>query len=118
MRSLVLAIIRFHGALLMEYTNWNDLSEVKTGRKGSSDFLIRVMFRDNTSWQGEVHWLDSDKKRSFRSSLELLLLMQEAMDDADAPGASTIIRNWKDLSSGNDHDLENAYLAGSIASSK
>jgi hypothetical protein len=113
-----LAINRIHGVLLMENTNCNDLNELKTGRKGTADFLIRVMFRDNTSWQGEVHWLDSDKKRSFRSSLELLLLMQEAMDEADAPSASTIFRNWKDLSSGNDHDLDNAYLAGSIASSK
>jgi hypothetical protein len=113
-----LAINRIHGVLLMENKNCNDLNEFKTGRKGTADFLIRVMFRDNTSWQGEVHWLDSDKKRSFRSSLELLLLMQEAMDDADAPSASTIFRNWKDIASDNDHDLENACIACSVANSK
>jgi hypothetical protein len=102
----------------MENTTWNKHSELKTGRKGTTDFLIRVMFRENTTWQGEVHWLNSDKKRSFRSSLELLLLMQEAMDEADAPSASTIFRNWKDIASGNDHDLENACIACSVANSK
>ncbi len=77
----------------MDNTNWKKLSELKAVRKGTTDFLIRVMFRENTTWQGEVHWLDSDKKRSFRSSLELLHLMQEAMDEADAPSASNIFRN-------------------------
>ncbi len=118
MRMFAAVEIRILGELLMENTNWNKICEVNSVKKGTSDFLIRVMFRNNTTWQGEVHWLDSDKKRSFRSSLELLHLMQEAMDEADAPGASTIFRNWKDKVSGNDHDLENVYLSGRIASSK
>ena len=44
------------------------------------EFLIRILYRDNVSWQGEIHWLDGDRKEYFRSFLELFALMQEVME--------------------------------------
>ncbi len=61
---------------------------------GGSEFLVRVIFRQNTSWQGEVHWLDAGKKQSFRSLLELIELLQEAMDEAGKPKAEHQFNNW------------------------
>lgn len=42
-------------------------------------FRIRIMFRQNSSWQGTVTWLDGKMEESFRSVLELLILMDSAL---------------------------------------
>ena len=39
---------------------------------------VRVLFRQNASWQGSITWLDKRQEMSFRSVLELLLLMDSA----------------------------------------
>lgn len=43
-------------------------------------FAVRVLFRQNASWQGSLTWLKEGKEESFRSVLELLLLMHSALD--------------------------------------
>ena len=42
-------------------------------------FSLRVMFRQNASWQGSVTWLEGKQMQSFRSALELVLLMNSAL---------------------------------------
>ncbi|MBE6021329.1 MAG: hypothetical protein IJC41_04175 [Firmicutes bacterium] len=42
-------------------------------------FTVRVIFRQHTSWQGSVVWLDQGTEQSFRSVLELILLMDSAL---------------------------------------
>jgi len=42
-------------------------------------FSVRVLFRQNASWQGSVTWLETGQEESFRSTLELLMLMHGAM---------------------------------------
>jgi len=64
-------------------------------KESSTDFLIKIMFRKNVNWQGEVHWLNTGKKRNFRSSLELLMLIQEAMEMGEVPQAEYEIRTWE-----------------------
>ena len=41
-------------------------------------FALRVLFRQNASWQGSVAWLEGRQEDNFRSTLELLLLMHSA----------------------------------------
>lgn len=41
-------------------------------------FALRVLFRQNASWQGSVTWLEEKRDESFRSTLELLMLMHSA----------------------------------------
>ena len=50
---------------------------IQTGKLAT--FQVRVLFRQNCSWQGTVHWLDGRKEESFRSVLELILLMDTAL---------------------------------------
>lgn len=45
-------------------------------------FSITMMFCQNSSWQGNVAWLDRGKDEKFRSVLELLALMDSAMSAA------------------------------------
>ena len=42
-------------------------------------FAVRILFRQNASWQGNITWLEGKKEQSFRSVLELILLMNTAL---------------------------------------
>ena len=42
-------------------------------------FAVRIIFRQNASWQGSVVWLEGEREESFRSALELVLLMDSAL---------------------------------------
>ena len=41
-------------------------------------FAVRVLFRQNTSWQGSITWCEGQREEPFRSVLELLFLMDSA----------------------------------------
>ncbi len=44
-------------------------------------FVIKVLFRQHTSWQGSIAWLDTKSEQTFRSVLELILLMDSALNE-------------------------------------
>lgn len=51
-----------------------------TTRMGKeATFAVRILFRQNASWQGSVTWLEGRQEQSFRSVLELILLMNSAL---------------------------------------
>ena len=57
----------------------------ETGRTGKlATFAIRILFRQNASWQGSVTWLEGKSEQSFRSALELILLMSTALECPNA----------------------------------
>ena len=45
-------------------------------------FNLRVLFRQNASWQGSLQWLEGHQEMSFRSVLELLLLLNSTVEEA------------------------------------
>ena len=47
-------------------------------------FSLRILFRQNASWQGSVTWLDNNQEQSFRSVLELILLFDNALTQTQA----------------------------------
>jgi len=57
-------------------------TEVRTG--SAATFQVRVLFRQNASWQGSVVWLEGKREQSFRSALELFFLMDSALTGVDA----------------------------------
>lgn len=59
-----------------------------------SNFLITVHQQENHSWQGVVEWLDTGKKIHFRSELELLSLMQQAVQSTQK--VEDNLRSWDD----------------------
>ena len=42
-------------------------------------FEVKILFRQNASWQGCVTWLEKGKEERFRSVLELAILMDSAL---------------------------------------
>ena len=43
-------------------------------------FELKIFFRQNVSWQGTLCWLEEYREESFRSVLELCLLMDSALN--------------------------------------
>jgi hypothetical protein len=45
----------------------------------AATFALRVLFRQNSSWQGSVQWLEGDREESFQSVLELVFLLDSVL---------------------------------------
>ena len=43
-------------------------------------FKLTVMFRQNASWQGSLAWLENESEVQYRSVLELIHLLDSALD--------------------------------------
>lgn len=50
-------------------------------------YRLRIMFRQNASWQGTLTWVEKNKEESFRSALEMLMLIDSSFE-AQAAAAS------------------------------
>jgi hypothetical protein len=53
--------------------------EKKTGDKGT--FVVKIRYRQNSTWQGHVTWVEENKTVPFRSALELLKLLDSAQEE-------------------------------------
>jgi len=53
-------------------------SQVRQGDLAT--FRLRILFRQNASWQGSVTWVEGRQEQSFRSVLELLMLIHSALE--------------------------------------
>ena len=49
---------------------------------GGETFVIKVMNTQNATWQGTVTWTDGKRTEPFRSALELIKMMDEALEQA------------------------------------
>ncbi|HHY63462.1 MAG TPA: hypothetical protein GX501_00290 [Clostridiaceae bacterium] len=56
------------------------LSNANTGK---ATFIIKVLFRQNATWQGKIQWVEKNKTQNFRSDLEMLKLMDDALKISD-----------------------------------
>lgn len=57
-------------------------------QKKTETFIVKIMNRQNATWQGSVTWVDEQREQYFRSALELLKLIDGALektneDDSD-----------------------------------
>lgn len=67
---------------------------------GSTDFLLKVCFRQHSSWQGELQWIGTEyresKKIFFRSLLELILLIEEALEKEKRIKPTQKLHSWNE----------------------
>lgn len=57
-----------------------DAQSLPTGERAT--FVLKVFFRQNASWQGSLTWTEAGLDQNFRSVLELLLLIDDALKRA------------------------------------
>lgn len=60
----------------------NEAENEKLRQGNLATFSIRILFRQNASWQGSVSWLEGNSEESFRSALELIFLINSALDNS------------------------------------
>lgn len=61
-------------------------AEIIVGKKQTKDigtFVVRILDRKNATWQGSVTWTEQQNVQYFRSALELLKLIDSALDEFD-----------------------------------
>lgn len=50
-----------------------------------------VLYQQNNTWQGEVLWAERNERQNFRSTLELMRLMDSALEEHKGEEE----KNWK-----------------------
>ena len=53
-----------------------------SGDKNKGTFIVKVEYCQNNTWQGKITWAEENKKVSFRSALEMVKLMNDALEQA------------------------------------
>ena len=56
-----------------------DAENERTEKIFESTFLVKIKYRQNSSWQGSVQWVEAGKTQNFKSCLELMRLMDTAV---------------------------------------
>ena len=52
-----------------------------SGRRKKGTFIVKVDHYEKGTWQGEVVWAEEEKSQRFRSMLELIKLMDDALSE-------------------------------------
>ncbi len=53
---------------------------MKKEEKNKNTFIVKIDHQQNATWQGQVVWAEEERVERFRSALELIRLMDEAME--------------------------------------
>ena len=49
--------------------------------KRNNSFFVVIKETQNNTWQGTIEWIEKNEKQSFRSALEMIKLIDSAIDD-------------------------------------
>ena len=58
----------------------DDILENEQGKRAT--FMVQVQFRQNATWQGTITWAEEKKACRFRSTLEMVKLMDNALAES------------------------------------
>jgi len=65
-----------------------EMSEPENGLLAT--FKLKIFFRQNASWQGTVTWTENKQEQTFRSALELIMLIDSALAFAEGFNSAKI----------------------------
>lgn len=60
-----------------------------------STFWVKVLFRQNATWQGSIKWVEEGKEINFRSALELIMILDSCFCDAKALNTRKVSKKEK-----------------------
>ena len=66
---------------IRKYSIHARVEEMQEERGKEGTFIVQVQYRQNATWQGQVIWAEENRKEHFRSALELIKLIDSAMDE-------------------------------------
>ncbi len=54
---------------------------MKSGNeRNNGTFLVKILNKQNSTWQGSITWMEEQKTKNFRSALELIKLIDGVLD--------------------------------------
>lgn len=62
------------------------LSRIRRGSRAT--FELQILFRQHASWQGNLIWRETGMEHSFRSVLELVMLLDSALRSPESLGVA------------------------------
>jgi len=57
----------------------------KSSSKGT--FIVQILNCQNATWQGTINWVEENKTQPFRSTLELIKLIDGAVGNGEVSSA-------------------------------
>lgn len=60
-----------------------ELKEQTEQNSDKATFVVTVLYSQNATWQGTLKWLEGGREEKFRSALELIKLMDSAVEDTN-----------------------------------
>jgi len=57
-------------------------------------FVVQVISNQNATWQGTVQWVEKKKTVPYRSMLELIKLIDSAVDDDPGIKEGMTFKKW------------------------
>ena len=64
----------------VEWQRINEPQDVLAERGRLASLVSCVQYRQNTTWQGEIFWIENNEKQRFRSGLEFIKLLDNAVE--------------------------------------
>ena len=61
---------------------------------GGTSFIVRILNCQQNNWKGEIRWLDGQDTVYFRSLLEMIMLIQEALEKQNIHAEVDDFRSW------------------------
>ena len=55
---------------------------MKGRAKKADTFLVKIMDHEHATWQGKVTWIEGQREQYFRSALELIKLIDDAVENS------------------------------------
>lgn len=77
---------RTFASLLETSLREGSTSSIRRGQRAT--FELQILFRQHASWQGNLIWKETGMEQSFRSVLELVILLDSALRSLDGKGAA------------------------------
>lgn len=71
------------------------MSDLTKQNDCKATFTIQIQFQQNATWQGTIAWVEGRKSQKFRSELEMLKLMMEAVAANESDKAKEALSTWK-----------------------
>ena len=62
--------------------------------KSGPTFLVKVHSCQDGNWHGKIQWLEEEKSVNFKSSLEMIMLIQDSVEKFSPEVKKDIQKHW------------------------
>ncbi len=64
-----------------------------SAKRNRETFAVQILSQQHSTWQGTVSWTSQQKTQPFRSTLELIKMIDSALDESNISGAEPELKD-------------------------